>query len=304
MTQHPGDLWPMLYVSNTTSLKYEAFTARFCTGRKTHFGWKITGANHDRIPELKSLLAKIMLRRRKSDVLKDLPEITYSSVTVEPGPVDLEIKIYELWRRAGGDEKLRKIVDQQEVALTTAMATLKQSRTPLRDLLPVLTGMEKSLSELRQYTGLAKCPAIIDLVTQELSGGMDKIVIFAVHKCVIETLREGLRKFGAVTLYGGTPPGKRQINIDKFQNNPKCRVFIANIRAAGTSVTLTAACEALFVECDWTPANNAQAAMRVHRIGQTRPVRVRYAGLVDSTDEKVMDALRRKTRDELAIFGK
>lgn len=304
MTQHPGDLWPMLYVSNTTSLNHEAFTAKFCTGRKTPFGWKITGANHSAIPELKSLLSKIMLRRRKADVLKDLPPITYSSITVEPGPVDTEIKIYELWRRAGGDEKLRAIVDRQEETMAAAMESLKQSRTPLRDLLPILIGMEKSLSELRQYTGLAKCPAIVDMVSQELAAGTDKIVIFAVHKCVIETLREGLRKFGAVTLYGGTPAAKRQYNIDKFQKNPKCRVFIANIQAAGTSVTLTAACEALFVECDWTPANNAQAAMRVHRIGQQRPVRVRYAGLVDSTDERVMDALRKKTRDELAIFGK
>jgi SWI/SNF-related matrix-associated actin-dependent regulator 1 of chromatin subfamily A len=141
-------------------------------------------------------------------------------------------------------------------------------------------------------------------VRNELDAGLDKIVLFACHRMVIEGLREGLRKYGAVTLYGGTPPAKRQINIDKFQKDKRCRVFIANIQAAGTSVTLTAAAEAMFVECDWTPANNAQAAMRVHRIGQTRPVRIRYCSLANSTDEKVTDALRRKSRDELAIFSK
>lgn len=304
MTSHPGDLWPMLYVSGTTNLKYEAFTEKFCTGRETLFGWRITGAKQSAIPELKKLLNKIMLRRRKSEVLKDLPPISFGTFTVEPGPVDLEIKLYELWRRAGGDEKLRALIDQQEDMLANTLHSLKSSKTPLRDISNLMNTFDnRSLSELRQYTGLAKCPAIIEKITEELDNGLDKIVIFAVHKVVIELLREGLRKYGAVTLYGGTPPQKRQQNIDKFQTSPRCRVFIANIAAAGTSVTLTASCEALFAECDWTPANNSQAAMRVHRIGQTRPVRIRYAALADSTDEKVTEALRRKTRDELAIFG-
>jgi len=304
MTNHPGDLWPMLFVSNTTSLSAEAFTEKFCTGRRTPFGHKVTGANHQAVPELKTMLAKVMLRRRKTDVLKDLPPITYSSVTVEPGPVDLEITLYDLWRRAGGDEKLRKVIDTQEQTLAAAMTALTFSKTPLRDLLPIMTGMEKSLSELRQYTGLAKVPALVELISSELeAGAYEKLVIFACHKSVIESLRDGLRKYKAVTLYGGTPPMKRQENIDKFRTNPKCRVFIGNIQACGTAISLTSAHNALFVECDWTPANNAQAAMRIHRIGQDKPVRIRYASLANSTDERVMDALRRKTRDELAIFG-
>jgi SWI/SNF-related matrix-associated actin-dependent regulator 1 of chromatin subfamily A len=306
MTNHPGDLWPLLYVSNTTPLKYEEFTAKFCTGRGTPFGWKITGANHAAIPELKALLAKIMLRRRKTEVLKDLPPITFSAVTVEAGPVDLEISMFELWKRAGGDEKLMDIIKFQDSTLANAMGlvTNRPKAPTLRELLPVLTGMEKSLAELRLHTGLCKVAAAVEMVRNELDAGLDKIVLFACHRMVIEGLREGLRKYGAVTLYGGTPPAKRQINIDKFQKDKRCRVFIANIQAAGTSVTLTAAAEAMFVECDWTPANNAQAAMRVHRIGQTRPVRIRYCSLANSTDEKVTDALRRKSRDELAIFSK
>jgi SWI/SNF-related matrix-associated actin-dependent regulator 1 of chromatin subfamily A len=305
MTNHPGDLWPMLYVSGATTMKHPEFIDRFCLQRQTPFGMKIMGAKHDAIPELKALLNKIMLRRKKADVLKDLPPITYATFTVEPGEVDLELKIYELWRRAGGEEKLRAVIAQQESMLANSMAALKHSKAPLRDLLPIMTGLEKSLSELRQYTGLAKCPAVIEMITREFEfGALDKIVIFACHKSVIETLREGLKRYKPVTLYGGTPPQKRQENLDKFQNDPRCRVFIGNILACGTAVTLTSACEAMFVEVDWTPANNAQAAMRVHRIGQSRPVRLRYVALANSTDERVMEALRRKTRDELEIFGK
>ena len=103
-----------------------------------------------------------------------------------------------------------------------------------------------------------------------------------------------IRDSGAVTLYGGTNADTRQKNIDKFQNNPKCRVFIGNIQAAGTGITLTAAHEVAFIEADWVPANNAQAAMRCHRIGQTKPVRVRFFSCAGSVDEDVMNTLRRK----------
>jgi SNF2 family DNA or RNA helicase len=103
-------------------------------------------------------------------------------------------------------------------------------------------------------------------------------------------------------LFGGTDPERREKNIKKFIHNPLCRVFIGNIRAAGIAITLTAASEVAFVESSWVPADNAQAAMRVHRIGQTRPVRCRFFGLVNSSDEKVQQVLKRKTRDITKLF--
>lgn len=306
MTNHAGDLWPMLFVSGVTQKKYAEFIKHFCSGYDAGFGFKITGVKN--VPELKALLGRIMLRRRKEDVVKDLPPISFSTFAVEPGPVDLEIAMYDLWRRAGGDEKLKRVIDAQEARVAEQIKALSKTKTPMRNLLPLMHGMQESLPELRQYTGMAKTAAIIEMVKRELDtpveeGGIDKIVIFACHRVVIEAFRDALRKYKAVTLYGGTPAEKRQGHIDHFQNHPRYRVFVANIAAAGTAITLTAASEVIFAELDWTPANNAQAAMRVHRIGQTKPVRVRYAALADSTDEHLTETLRRKTRDELQIFG-
>jgi SWI/SNF-related matrix-associated actin-dependent regulator of chromatin subfamily A-like protein 1 len=105
-----------------------------------------------------------------------------------------------------------------------------------------------------------------------------------------------------MTLYGETPPDKRERHIRCFQNKPKYRVIICNIQAAGTAITLTAAHQVAFAEVSWVPAENAQAAMRVHRIGQTHPVTVRFFGLAGSSDEQVARVLRRKTRDLTAIF--
>lgn len=302
MPTHPGNLWPHLYVMGATSLKYDDFVKKFCKMRRTPYGEKIVGAKN--IPELKAILAKVMLRRKKVDVLKDLPPIRYEVFTVEPAPVDIEIYMFEAWLRHGGTEKLAAKIVQQEEHMAATLKALRASKTPMRDTLHMLTGMQASIPELRQHTGLAKAPAVVQMVKAELeSGAIDKIVLFAVHSKVIDALREGLKDFGATVIYGGTPAPKRQKHIDNFQTNPKHRVFIAQILACGTAVTLTAACEAMFVEEDWTPANNAQAAMRLHRIGQTRPVRVRFAALANSTDERVTEALRRKMRDELEIFG-
>ncbi len=174
-----------------------------------------------------------------------------------------------------------------------------------RDGLEVLKGLAKSISSLRMYTGLQKIDPIAELVKEELAlGAYEKIVIFAVHREVINNLRVKLRDFDPVTLYGGTPPEKRQKNVDRFQKNKKCRVFIGNIQAAGTAITLTAANQVLFAELDWVPGNNAQAAKRCHRIGQDKPVFVRCVGLADSYDERLSQILKRKTIELTELFEK
>lgn len=85
--------------------------------------------------------------------------------------------------------------------------------------------------------------------------------------------------------------------VRAFQDDPDCRVFIANIRAGGTGLTLTAGASIDMFESDWAPANNAQALMRVHRIGQTRNVQARFITLAESIDVIVNDVVERKTRN-------
>ena len=84
--------------------------------------------------------------------------------------------------------------------------------------------------------------------------------------------------------------------IDRFQNDPRCRVFIGQITAAGTAVTLTATNQVLFAETSWSPGDLVQAAKRCHRIGQRRPVFVRILALSDSLDEAVSRVLAGKAR--------
>ena len=255
--------------------------------------------------ELKSTLNTIMLRRKKEEVLLELPPITYHQVTVERSPVELDPTFYEQLRSISPDMKVAeqkffgdlKVAD---VSLRQALDAVSNGRDqrPNEGRLGILESMGASLVTLRRYIGMSKLPACIDIIKEDLDANPDmKIVIFAVHQCVIEETRLRLAKYGAVTLYGGTPAAKRQKNIDKFQKVPHCRVFIGNVQAAGVGITLTAANQVVFLEQSWVPADNAQAAMRCHRIGQTKHVHVRIMSLHKSVDEQVNDTLTRKSRE-------
>ena len=169
-------------------------------------------------------------------------------------------------------------------------------------LLNVLMLMSGSITALRRYHGLKKIKAVADLVKQELTLGLyKKIVIFGIHKDVLKSLREKLSEFQAVLVTGEVPMYHRQEAIDYFQEDPRCQVFIGNIQAAGTAINLTAASQVIFIEQDWVPGNNAQAAMRCHRIGQDQSVTIRHAAILNSFDDRVTEILTRKIQ-ELSTF--
>ena len=140
------------------------------------------------------------------------------------------------------------------------------------------------------------------MVNDMIEGGVDKIVLFCVHKDVINSLERELKHHHAVTLYGGTPAAKRQNRVTRFQNDKACKVFIGQVQAAGTAITLTASHHVLFVESSWVPAENAQASMRCHRIGQTKPVNVQFVSIANSIDQRIQRALMRKTKDLADLF--
>lgn len=286
-----GELWPMLFTFNATKLKYDAFISEFCITKPTYYNGcrkdKVIRTKKNKIPEIKKMLSGIMLRRMKSDVLKELPSISYSQVSVE-GQDLLEVI----------EEDLKRVKIESrglEESLSYAKNTDEMSF--------IIEKLGNSVSTLRRYVGLQKVKSVAELITQELeAGAYEKIGIFAIHTDVIANLAKELSKFKPVIVNGSVPPAQRQKAIDSFQNDKATKVFIGNIQAAGTSITLTASHQCLFLEQSWVPGENLQAACRFHRIGQTVPVTVRFASLADSIDEKVSSVLRVKTEELTQIF--
>lgn len=296
-----SELWTHLKSAGIVTEPYWDFVYRYCSGFDSNFGFKITG--HKNTDDLKQLLSQFMLRRKKEEVMTELPPITFQEVTVERSAVELDPVFYEQ-TRGKTTQQFHEELKNSDQTLRNALKALSDSKySNSDDKARVLEGMAGSMVTLRRYIGMAKLPKVCEILTHELDMDLiDKIVIFAIHRDVIEYTRQKLARFGAVTLYGGTAPLQRQKNIDKFQKDKKTRVFIGNVLAAGTGITLTAAHEVAFMEADWVPANNAQAAMRCHRIGQTEAVRVRFFSCAGSVDEEVMSTLRRKTAELAKIF--
>lgn len=266
---HLKALWPERLPAPGS---FEIFIKEYCYFDSTPFGIKILGNKN--VKELRSRLAPIMLRRKAEDVLKDLPPISWRDVAIEAEQAWAELK------------HARQLESLPEVA--EVLEAIKNDK-PLPDSV--------AMASVRRLTGMAKVQAVGKLLVEELDDkAYDKVIVFAHHKDVISDLAHLLNRFGAVTITGETPPAARQSAIDRFQSDPTCRVFIGNIQACSTAVTLHAANQVVFVEASWTPSDNAQAAKRAHRIGQTRPVLVRMFGLAGSIDEAVTRVLARKSR--------
>lgn len=286
---HAGELWTLLFVFGLTKLSYDGFISKYCQCYIENKGYGnktvITGTNTKQSPELKKILKRCSLRRLKKDVL-DLPPIRHCPYYIEG---DDDGKIFK--RHPELKEKLlieqQKLLDQVGSDLLISDDKLLQS----------LQFLSQSISSLRRYHGLKKMNSTINLLRSELSAkAYDKIVVFGVHSDVLKYLQRGLHEFESVMIIGETPDKKRKEAVERFQNG-SAQIFFGNVKAAGTALTLTAASNAIFIEQDWVPGNNAQAADRIYRIGQNLNVLIRYIIIKNSLDDKITSALIRKIKE-------
>ncbi len=280
----PSELWPLARAVFPEAIpnpkipgkpmSYTPFVARYCKRVHNGFGFKIVGGKN--LAELKQRIAPFVLRRKKEEVLQDLPSIRFDTLALEGKVVYPPDARDESWAVA-------KILDEKGV-------------DGLKDLAP-------HVASLRRVTGLAKVGPVVEWVRNWLDAGGSKIVLFAHHKEVIVELLAGLRDYLPVAVTGAASSNARQASVDLFQNDADCRVFVGQLQAAGTGLTLTAASDLLFVETSWVPADNQQAAMRIHRIGQRNACLVRVAALAGSIDEDVQKALLRKMKDIRSLWS-
>lgn len=255
----------------TFSGKYH-FLYRYCNPKRTHFGWKFDGLSNSE--ELHSLISRIMIRRFKKDVLKQLPPKRRCVISLD---------ISE------SDRKIYDDVDKQfELDLKSGVKTNK-------DLLG-------HISHLRQGAVKAKMNSIKTWIKDYLDSG-NKLVVFIYHHETYDIL---MKEFGKISvgITGETPSKKRQLVVDKFQNDDKIRLFIGQIKASGVGLTLTKAPDTCFVEWGDTWVQHEQAEDRVHRIGQEADsVMAYYLVLNDSIEEDIMSTLEEHNADIKAVMN-
>ncbi len=273
-----SDFWTHLKAIWNYPLNFVDYTLYFCKTWNGQFGIKVLGNKAERMGEFKSILQSIMLRRKADKVLTELPPLWWQDTVVE----------------VSGWDDMAHIESPEE---RQAVELILQSAITQEDVSGKLDSIVSSMASMRRLTALAKAKPVAAQLSAELKDhAYDKVVVFAYHRAALEALREELVEFNPAYVVGGIGTAERQAEIDKFQTDPSCRVFIGQITACSTAITLTAANQVVFVEMDWVPATNAQASKRCHRIGQSKPVIVRSFGLANSCDEIVARALAKKAQ--------
>ena len=121
-----------------------------------------------------------------------------------------------------------------------------------------------------------------------------KAIIFCNFEATVEWFMDQLPAGSAVRLTGKESRQQRDRAVQKFQNDPECRWFVANIKAAGVGLNLTAATYVFFVSRPWTPADQTQAEDRAYRIGQNRRVEIYIPTIPDTIDEQIKALIQNK----------
>ena len=276
-----AELFPHLRASFPDALPgsgtYADFLNRYTNYTVGDHGVKVI--SNKNLAELRAALAPHLLRRRTEDVLPDLPEVQMGEVGVEDEAALAELRALE------------STVEVQELVYRLDEGAEVPDADP-------------HIAAFRRVCGLAKAKPLADMVADELASGQyDKIVLFAHHRDVIQTLMQVLQPYRPVRVWGGDSDAVRQSAIDAFQNDPGCRVFVGQITACATAITLTAASQCLFVEQSWVPSDNEQAIYRLRRIGQKRQILCRIGYLDKSIDEAIQRSLARKVKGLLELYG-
>ena len=213
-------------------------------------------------PEVPERLKRHMLRRRRSEVLKDLPAKRYKTIRVNGLDKGLQREMDEATR-----ESLRAAVERLGYEGEQAEQKLAGSLDELLRETAAAGGLDlpdfRSFSALRAKLAQARIPALIEMV-ESYEESETPLVVFSAHRAPVLALAE---RDGWEVVTGDTSPERRQQLVQAFQAG-ELRGLALTIQAGGVGLTLTRAAHAVFVDLDWTPAMNLQAEDRICRIGQ------------------------------------
>ena len=269
--------------------KFFPYAMRYCAATKNRFGWDMDGASN--LDELQNKLREsFMIRRLKKDVLTELPDKLRQIIALPENGLASVIK--------SENAKIKEWEAALEAAQSRLDALDGQEDTPeyadaVRALNSAVQAAFAEMSKLRHDTALAKAPYVAEHV-KGLLEEVDKIVVMAHHHDVVDILMDALADYNPVRLTGRDSISNKDAAVQAFQNDPKTRVFVGSILAAGVGLTLTAASTVVFAEMDWVPGNMSQAEDRLHRIGQKDSVLVQHVVVDGSLDARMAQILVEK----------
>lgn len=325
MLSRPVELWPICNSFDPSGLgkDFIEYAYKYCAAfhdamRGPHGALNTSGASNSE--ELgKFMRERFMVRRLKREVLPELPPKRRVVVPLDSPEIRelvaredelaQALRLYEQVTLNKGvvlDEALHGeqiTTNAARIGFTADMDPDHPNWKALDlDYAAAVAGLEppavailfEEMAAVRRDLGLAKLSVVVPWINDFLEGG-EKLLVFAYHSDVVKAMAEQLSHWNPATIWGGTPMHRRQAQVDLFQTNETCRLFIGNIQAAGVGFTLTRAADVAFAEGDWVPSLIEQCEDRACRIGQTAEKIMSYFLVANgSLDARIAQAAKLK----------
>jgi SNF2 family DNA or RNA helicase len=244
-------------------------------GTETQFAEQYVASPHG-AATLEPIISPLILRRRVSEVARDLPP-----------RIDIP-QVLELDEGAAQQyEQLRQSIYAESGRSASLVALTKLRMFCAHPDLVFGPGSAPNYVKLRRLEELA----------EEIFSGSEKLLVFTSYIEMADVIATSLaERFGvfAETLDGRRDIEDRQPLIDRFSAVEGGAVLILNPRAGGTGLNIAAANHVVHYNPEWNPAVEDQASARSHRRGQTRPVTIHQLLVSGTVEEVIADRLRRK----------
>ncbi len=244
--------------------------------------------------ELKKQIDPFILRRKKHDVLKDLPEKLENKVYVELNEAQKALYVAELEqaKKEIEDLKERDAIAQNQFFILSLLTKLRQ------------LCIDPSLVFDDYHEGSSKFDTLLQIL-DEMVQNNHKILLFSQFPSVLKNVMPLLESHHITYLYlDGSTKSEERMQLVKRFNSDNTNVFLISLKAGGTGLNLTSADEVIHLDPWWNPQVENQATDRTHRIGQTKTVEVIKLISIGTIEEKII-ALQEKKKElsDLMIEG-
>jgi superfamily II DNA or RNA helicase len=273
---HLGELWSLLEFLNPGMM-----------GAASVF--KTTGAGGANVaPEARALLARairpFILRRTKEQVAKDLPAKLEQTIfcELEPAQRKLYDELRQHYRTSLLDRIAREGMNKAKIEVLEALLRLRQAACH-----PGL------IDKARVGESSAKLETLLEHVTEVIEEG-HKVLVFSQFTSLLAIVKAKFDEQKTVYEYLDGKTRDRQARVDRFQNDPDCKLFLISLKAGGLGLNLTRAEYVFLLDPWWNPAVEAQAIDRAHRIGQVNQVFAYRLIAKDTVEEKVLQLQQSK----------
>jgi SNF2 family DNA or RNA helicase len=219
----------------------------------------------------------VQLRRRRRDVLRDLPEKLVVDVPIELAPAQREA-----YERAE-NEGIVALSQAGSAATVTSVLELIVRLKQLCNRDPV-SGESAKFADIRERLAALRAEGHRALVFSQFTDAM-----FGV-----DAVAGALRAYRPLRYTGDMTPGARVGTVERFVGYPEHGALLLSLRAGGVGLNLQAASYVFHLDRWWNPASEEQAESRAHRMGQPLPVTVYRYTCTDTIEERIAEKLAEK----------